>query len=233
MMMILCPRQTAKDARLGAESFDVKCLSRTKPWDFRFPMATVERDRRPVEGLATRVGAPLRLPDPEGSASGKRLYPAKQLDRLRLIKPLMGSGPSPRAPADESGQGTGALAAPLEAAQCSNAFPRAQSLACWTNCAPPCLSQRKCGQGQWRAPRFAGQCVGNDHTPRRCRWPGPPQPGAASAVRMASMRARLTPKSRRPSLDAERTCTTPPSASSQNSASSTKPIQRVVNCARR
>ena len=44
----------------------------------------------------------------------------------------------------------------------------------------------------------------------------------ARRARMASMRARLTPKSLRPTREAERTCITPAAGSNQNSASSTK-----------
>jgi hypothetical protein len=62
--------------------------------------------------------------------------------------------------------------------------------------------------------------------------PDPAQP-AASCSRSASMRARLTPRSRSPSREAERTCTTPATGSNQNSASSMKPIQRLRNSARR
>src|SRR5256885_1015784 len=47
---------------------------------------------------------------------------------------------------------------------------------------------------------------------------------SAKAARSASMRARLTPKSRRPSRDAERTWMTCAAASTCTSRSSTKPI---------
>ena len=52
-----------------------------------------------------------------------------------------------------------------------------------------------------------------------------------SCARMASMRLRLTPRSLSPSRDAERTWITPAAGSYQNSVSSTKRNQELVNCA--
>ena len=62
---------------------------------------------------------------------------------------------------------------------------------------------------------------------------GAPCQRPCSRARRASMRRRLVPRSPRPRRDAERTCTTPASRSSQNSASSVNFMSGVVNSARR
>lgn len=80
-----------------------------------------------------------------------------------------------------------------------------------------------------------GRMLTNDQRPSIGNAPGWTcfQPAVASPARNASTRCRLTPKSLRPTREAERTCTTWWTGPNQSSRSSTNFINRVVHWAYR
>lgn len=84
----------------------------TKLRDSRFAIAAVERDVGLSKDVLRVWERRYGFPVPERSASGERLYPAKQVERLRLIKRLMDQGHRPGRLLTSSDKELSALAAP-------------------------------------------------------------------------------------------------------------------------
>lgn len=89
----------------------------TKLRDSRFAIAAVERDVGLSKDVLRVWERRYGFPVPERSASGERLYPAKQVERLRLIKRLMDQGHRPGRLLTSSDKELSALAAPRAQAQ--------------------------------------------------------------------------------------------------------------------
>lgn len=84
----------------------------TKLRDSRLAIAAVERDVGLSKDVLRVWERRYGFPVPERNATGERLYPAKQVERLRLIKRLMDQGHRPGRLLTSSDKELSALAAP-------------------------------------------------------------------------------------------------------------------------
>ncbi|HEU0201565.1 MAG TPA: MerR family transcriptional regulator [Burkholderiaceae bacterium] len=84
--------KTTSGGKIAAEYPRVKVLSRTNMVAPHFTIAAVERDVGLSKDVLRVWERRYGFPTPERDGKGERLYPASQVERLRLIKRLMDQG---------------------------------------------------------------------------------------------------------------------------------------------